>query len=47
LGDSVKLLMDERDQTLKGALVAVGPFKEQCGDLRVGICNADILGLFL
>ena len=26
--DSVKLLMDERDQSLEGTLVALSPFKE-------------------
>jgi hypothetical protein len=42
----MKLVMDKRDQSLEGALVAVGPFEEQCGDLRVGISNPAILGPF-
>ena len=44
--DPVEFLMDERDQSLEGALVALSPFEEQPGDVRVGIRNPGILGPF-
>src|SRR5436190_22780541 len=42
--DPVQLLVDERDQSLEGALVALSPLEEQPGDLRVVIRNSAILG---
>ena len=42
--DAVEFLVDERDQSLEGALVAPTPFEQQPGDPRVGIRNPAILG---
>jgi len=44
-GDPVELLMDERYQSLEGALVAPSPFEQQSGDLRGVFRNATILSL--
>jgi hypothetical protein len=38
--------MDERDQLLEGALVAVSPLEQESGDLRVVMSNLGILGPF-
>jgi hypothetical protein len=40
----MKLLVNEWDQSLEGALVAPTPIEQQPGDPRVGIGNAAILG---
>ena len=44
--DPVELLMDERDQLLEGALVALSPSEQQSGDLRVVVGNPGILSPF-
>jgi hypothetical protein len=44
--DPVELVMDERNQVREGSLVALSPFEEQPGDLRVVISNPAILGPF-
>jgi len=44
--DAVKLVMDEWNQLLEGSLVALSPFEQQTGDLRVVVRNACILGSF-
>jgi hypothetical protein len=41
--DPVEFLMHERDQSLEGALVALPPFEQQPGDLRLMFNNPDIL----
>jgi hypothetical protein len=46
LRDPVELLMDERDQSLEGTLVAVSPLDQESGDLRVVMSNPRILGPF-
>ena len=33
--EPVELLMDERDQSFEGGLIALCPFEEQRGDVRV------------
>jgi len=44
--DAVKLVVDEWNQLLEGAVVALSPFEQQAGDLRVVVRNACILGSF-
>jgi len=41
--ETMELVVDERNQLLEGALVALSPFEEQSGDLRVGVGNPRIL----
>jgi hypothetical protein len=45
--DSVKFLMDERDQSLEGPLVASSPFEKQAGDFCRLFCNPAILCPYL
>ena len=45
--DPVELVMDERNQALEGALVALPPFEQEPGDLCVVLNNLDILCLGL
>jgi hypothetical protein len=33
LRDPMELVMDKRDQSLEGTLVALAPFEQQCGDV--------------
>jgi hypothetical protein len=42
----MELLVDERDQLLEGAPVALSPSEQQSGDLRVVVSNPAILGHF-
>jgi len=42
----MQLMVDERDQLLEGALVALSPLEQQPGDLRVLVSNPAILGPF-
>jgi len=42
----MEFLMDERDQSREGILVALPPFEEQFSDLRFVVGNPDILGSF-
>jgi hypothetical protein len=44
--DSVELLMDERNQSLESALVALTPLEEQPGNLRRVFSDSAILGCF-
>jgi len=44
--ETMELVVDERDQLLEGALVALSPFEEQSGDLRVVVGNPRILEPF-
>jgi hypothetical protein len=41
-----ELVVDERDQLLEGTLVALSPFEQSSGDLRVVVSNPAILGPF-
>jgi hypothetical protein len=43
----MKLPLDERNQAVKGGLVALTPFEKQSGGLRKVIRNVAILRLFL
>jgi len=42
----MELVVDERDQLIEGALVALSPSEQQSGDLRVVVSNPAILGPF-
>jgi hypothetical protein len=44
--DPMELLMDERDQSVQRALVALSPLEQQSGDLRVVFGNPAILGTY-
>jgi hypothetical protein len=44
--DPVQLVVNERNQLVERALVALSPSKQQAGDLRGVVANPDILGLF-
>jgi hypothetical protein len=44
--DAMELVVDERNQLLEGALVALSPSEQQSGDLRVVGSNPCILGPF-
>jgi hypothetical protein len=44
--DPVELLMDERDQPVECALVALAPLEQQSGGSRVVFSNPAILGPF-
>jgi hypothetical protein len=46
LRDLVELPVDEWNQLLEGALVALPPFEKEPGDLRGVLRNALMLGLF-
>jgi hypothetical protein len=41
--DPVELLVDERNQSLEGARIALAPFEQQCGDSGGVFRNATIL----
>jgi hypothetical protein len=45
--DPVKLLVNERDQSLEGLLVASSPLEEQAGDFRRLFRNCAILCPYL
>ena len=46
LRDPMELLMDQRDQSLEGTLVAVSPLDQKSSGLRVVMSNLGILGPF-